>query len=358
MELRRNWSRRASIGMISVLFMQLAGVAGSAAGADAAVQPLFQLEPSVGAANGSVVATGTGFAAGQAVTVTNETTSATVCSATVAPDGTFSCHGLAGAVPGTVSTIGAGTSAGTYQAVGPSEIATVAGGGYGDGGPSRHAALGEVQAVATDAAGDVFFDNIDNNTVRRIDASTGVITTVAGVSLDVPAPNPPPSYGGDGGPATLAYLNQPLGLAVDQHGDLFIADFGNNRVREVSAATGIITTVAGNGTAGFSGDGGAATKAELNRPEGLAVDSHGNLFIGDAANCRIREVSAATGIITTVAGSSTCGYGGDGGPATSAVLANHLPGTTVPVCDLGAGWILACRGRGERQDGHLDDQAL
>ncbi len=283
----------------------------------------------MGVANGSVVAIGTGFAAGQAVTVTNETTGATVCSATVAPDGTFSCHGLAGAVPGTVSTIGAGTSAGTYQAVGPSEIATVAGGGYGDGGPSRHAALGEVQAVATDAAGDVFFDNIDNNTVRRIDASTGVITTVAGVSLDVPAPNPPPSYGGDGGPATLAYLNYPLGLAVDQHGDLFIADFGNNRVREVSAATGIITTVAGNGTAGFSGDGGAATKAELNRPEGLAVDSHGNLFIGDAGNCRIREVSAATGIITTVAGSSTCGYGGDGGPATSAVLANHLPGLAV-----------------------------
>jgi sugar lactone lactonase YvrE len=330
MERKKSWSRRASIGMISVLFMQLAGVAVSAVGADAAVQPLFQLEPSVGVANGSVVATGSGFAAGQAVTVSNQTTGATVCSATTAPDGTFSCHGLAGAVLGTVSTIGVGTATGTYQAVGPSGIATVAGGGYGDGGPSRRAAIGEIQAVAADAAGNVFFDNIDNNTVRRIDARTRVITTVAGVSLDVPAPNPPPpSYGGDGGPATRAYLNYPFGLAVDQRGDLFIADFGNNRVRKVSAATGIITTVAGDGTAGFSGDGGAARKAELNQPEGLAVDSHGNLFIGDAGNCRIREVSADTHIITTVAGSSTCGYGGDGGPATSAALAGHLPGLAV-----------------------------
>lgn len=324
--------RRTAVvaGAVAVLLGPAVGAASATAvGADAAVRPLFQLEPSVGVANGPVVAIGTRFSAGQAVTVSNQTSGATVCSATVAPDGSFSCHGLAGAVAGTVSTIGVGTSTGKYHAVGPSEIATVAGGGYGDGGPSTRAGLGEIQAVASDAAGDVFFDNIDNNTVRRIDAATGVITTVAGVSLDVPAPNTPPSYGGDGGPATRAHLNQPLGLAVDKHGDLFIADFGNNRVREVSAATGIITTVAGDGTAGFSGDGGAATKAELNQPEGLAVDSRGDLFIGDAGNCRIRKVSAATGIITTVAGSSTCGYGGDGGPATSASLGGHLPGLAV-----------------------------
>jgi hypothetical protein len=319
--------------MILVLLVLLINVvgfsaAGSAARAYAAVQPLFQLEPSVGAANGSVVAIGTGFAAGQVVTVSNETTGAAVCSTTAALDGTFSCHGLAGAVPGTVSAIGVGTSTGTYRAAGPSEIATVAGGGYGDGGPATNAVIGQVQTVASDAAGDVFFNDTTSNTVRRIDASTGVITTVAGVSLDIPGPDQSAGYGGDGGPATLAQLNQPQGLAVDQQGDLFIADFGNNRVREVSAATGIITTVAGDGTAGSSGDGGPATSAELNQPEGLAVDSHGDLFIGDAGNCRIREVSAATGVITTVAG-STCGYGGDGGPATSAVLANHLPGLAV-----------------------------
>jgi len=313
--------------MILMLFLQLA-VVGFPAASEAAVRPVFQIEPPVGVANGSVVAIGTGFTPGQAVTVSNETTSATVCSATAASDGTFSCNGLAGAVPGTISKIGVGTSFGRYRAAGVSGIATVAGGGLGDGGRSTAAVIDDDESIASDTAGDVFFAETADNIVRRIDAATGVITTVAGVGLDVPVPYPPAGDGGDGGPATLAHLNQPSGVAVDQHGDLFIADFGSNRVREVTAATGIITTVAGDGTAGFSGDGGPATQARLDEPEGLAVDSHGDLFIGDARNCRIREVSAATGIITTVAG-SRCGYGGDGGPATSAELASHLPGLVV-----------------------------
>lgn len=298
MDMRRRGSRsRLAVATIFALIPQLV-VVGFAGTAEAVAQPLVEIEPAAGVANGPIVAIGSGFAAGQPIAVTNETTSATVCSTTAASDGTFSCNGLAGAAPGTVSKIGAGTSIGSYRAAGTSEIATISGGGIGDGGPSKDAHIDSVHAVASDAGGDVFFDE-GNDTVRRIDASTGVITTVA------------------------TGLNQASGLAVDQQGDLFIADSWNNRVREVSAVTGSITTVAGDGTQGFSGDGGPATKAELNRPEGLAVDPKGDLFIGDG-NCRIREVSAATGTITTVAGSGTCGYGGDEGPATSAELRGDL----------------------------------
>ena len=135
--------------------------------------------------------------------------------------------------------------------------------------------------------------------------------------------------GGDGGPATSAQLNNPFGLGVDAQGDLFIADWGNNRVREVNATTGDITTVAGNGTPGSLGDGGLATGAELDEPEGLAVDSQGDLFIGDAGNCRIQEVNHSTHDIATVAGNGTCGSSGTGVAATSAELQGHLPGLAV-----------------------------
>ena len=135
-------------------------------------------------------------------------------------------------------------------------------------------------------------------------------------------------FGGDGGPATSAQLNNPYGLAVDGQGDLFIADYGNNRVREINATTGDITTVAGNGTAGLSGDGGPATSAELDQPEGLAVDALGDLFIGDTGNCRIQEVNHSTHDISTVAG-GTCGSSGNGVAATSAELQGHLPGLAV-----------------------------
>ncbi len=125
-------------------------------------------------------------------------------------------------------------------------------------------------------------------------------------------------YSGDGGPATSALLSFPNGLAVDGDGNLFIADSNNNRIRKVTPA-GIISTVAGNGVAGFGGDGGPATSAQLRYPLGVAVDGSGNLFIADAHNNRIRKVSPA-GIITTVAGDGTAGFGGDGGPADAAQL--------------------------------------
>ena len=115
------------------------------------------------------------------------------------------------------------------------------------------------------------------------------------------------SYGGDGGQATAASSYDPFSVAVDASGDLFIADSHNNRIREVNASTGVITTVAGNGTAGYSGNGGQATAAELNDPCGIAVDASGDLFIADTGNNCIREVNASTHVITTVAGNGTCG---------------------------------------------------
>ena len=138
----------------------------------------------------------------------------------------------------------------------------------------------------------------------------------------------PRGYSGDGGPATAAELNSPTGVAVDAAGDLFIADSGNNRIREVNLATGMITTVAGNGTGGYSGDGGPATAAELDYPEGVAVDAAGDLFIADSDNNRVREVNLSTGMITTVAGNGTDGYSGDNGPATAAEL-NYPEGIAV-----------------------------
>ena len=129
-----------------------------------------------------------------------------------------------------------------------------------------------------------------------------------------------PATRGDGGPATSAKLNLPEGIALDSSGNIFIADAGNSAIREVSAATGMITTVAGNGTTGNSGNGGPATAAELNAPASVAVDSAGNLFIADTNNNEIREVSAATGNISVVAGNGVAGYSGDGGSPTSAEL--------------------------------------
>src|SRR5438552_15179672 len=126
---------------------------------------------------------------------------------------------------------------------------------------------------------------------------------------------------GDGGPATAALLNGPEGIAVDSGGNLYIAQFGSHRIRKVEAMTAIITTVAGTGVGGSGGDGGPATAAQLNTPRGVALDSRGNLYIGDSANNLVRRVDATTGIITTVAGGGAPADGlGDGGPATAAQL--------------------------------------
>ena len=197
-------------------------------------------------------------------------------------------------------------------------ITTVAGNGSwgfsGDGGPATSARLFVPQDIAVDSGGDMFIADSNTNRVRRVAAGTGVITTVAG--------NGSTGFSGDGGPATSARLTFPSGVAVDTvGGHLLISDSSNNRIRRVDAGTGVITTVAGTGVAGFSGDEGPGTSARVQYPQGIAVDADGHLFIADHTNCRIRRVAAGTGVITTVAGNGMQGFSGDGGPATSAQLA-------------------------------------
>jgi sugar lactone lactonase YvrE len=191
-------------------------------------------------------------------------------------------------------------------------IAIVAGNGTqgfsGDNGPATSAQLASPAGIAIDSAGNLYIADSLNNLVRKV--SNGVITTVAG--------NGTPGFGGDGGPATSAQLYAPSGIAVDLAGNLYIADSANNRIREVSAGT--IATVAGIGTPGFSGDNGPATGAQLYAPSGIALDAAGNLYIADTYNAAIREVSK--GVITTVAGTGTPGFGGDSGLAPNAQLNN------------------------------------
>jgi len=195
-----------------------------------------------------------------------------------------------------------------------STVAGVGGAGSGlDGIPATSTALNSPEDVAVDGAGNLYIADSLNNRVRKVNASTGVITTIAGTGL--------PGYSGDGGPGTAAELNDPAGVALDAAGNIYIADQSSHRIRRVDAATGIITTFAGTGEAGFSGDGGPATHAELFNPVHLTFDATGNLFIADSFNHRVRKVSSA-GIITTVAGNGVGGYLGDGGPAISAQLKN------------------------------------
>ena len=191
-------------------------------------------------------------------------------------------------------------------------ISTVAGnvtGGYsGDGGAATSAELNSPSGIAVDSSGNIYFADSGNNRIRKVNSS-GVISTVAG--------NGTQGYSGDGGAATSAELNYPAGVAVDSSGNIYIATW-DSRIRKVNSS-GVISTVAGNGTNGYSGDGGAANSAELYYPDGIAVDSSGNIYIADIYNNRIRKVNSS-GVISTVAGNGTGGYSGDGGAATSAEL--------------------------------------
>ena len=164
----------------------------------------------------------------------------------------------------------------------------------GDGGPADHALLNFPTAVVVDRAGHCYIADTLNHRVRRVDAVTGVITTVAGLGR--------PRDFGDGGLAVEAGLNEPAALALSEGGILYIADQNNNRVRAVDLATGVICTVAGTGTAVYNGDGAAATETGLAGPSGLALASDGTLFIADSFNGRIRAVDPVTGFIRTVVG--------------------------------------------------------
>jgi sugar lactone lactonase YvrE len=189
----------------------------------------------------------------------------------------------------------------------------------GDGGPAVKAQFACPSGIAVAASGDLYVGDHGNNRIRRIDRS-GKVSEFAGSG-----PIPPPgfnqgAFGGDGGPADHALFHQPVSLAFDASGNLYVSDRDNGAVRKITPKR-IVNTVAGTGERGFSGDGGLATQAKLDQPYGIAFDAAGNMYIADSANNRVRRVDR-NGVITTVAGTGTHGYAGDGGPATSALLSD------------------------------------
>ena len=185
--------------------------------------------------------------------------------------------------------------------------------GYsGNGAAATVATMHNPHGIALDAAGNIFFVDQYNDVVRKIDKVTGNISVVCGTGG--------PGYTGDNMPALEANMEQPAGLCFDRAGNMYIADYGNARVRKVNSVTGIITTIAGTGVAGFSGDNDLATSAKIAYPVSVCTDSSDNLYIADYGNNRIRKVDASSGIITTFAGTGVIGYGGDAGLATAAKL--------------------------------------
>ena len=217
-----------------------------------------------------------------------------------------------------------------FTAPSAGNMKTVAGTGTygytGDGGPAINAEISNPYFEAFDASGNLYFVSDRPGVIREVNAATGVITTVAGVAFSR-------GYGGDNGPATSATFNYPASVAFDSQGNMYIADAGNGCIRMVAKATGTITTVAGTGAQGFSGDGGVPTAAQFYYPAGIAFDSSGNLYIADEGNNRIRKITPkagviATGTITTVAGTGAGDYNGDGIAATTADL-NYPTGIAV-----------------------------
>jgi len=217
------------------------------------------------------------------------------------------------------STLLAGVATGSLAVLAPGTIETVAGDadwiyqGATDGGPATQSPIFLPTGVVADAARNFYIADSQNNRIRRVDGQTGHITTVAGTGT--------PGYQGDGVLATQTMINAPAGLVIDGAGNLYFADAGNYIIRRIDAFSGIITTVAGTpGVQGYTGDGAAATQAKLIFPEGVALDEAGDLLIADTGNNVIREVDAVTGFIRTIAGTGAAGFNGDGQAATSAQL--------------------------------------
>jgi len=181
----------------------------------------------------------------------------------------------------------------------------------GDDGPAERALLNGPFDVGFDAGGNLYFSDTFNHRIRRVDTRSGIITTCAG-SREA-------GYAGDGGPAIRARLNEPYGIAVDKAANVYIADRHNHCVRKLDNASGVITTFAGSGAAGFGGDGGPASRAGMVEPNGLALDpAQRRLYIADVADHRVRVVDLATGTISTFAGTGEATHSGDGGPASRA----------------------------------------
>ena len=192
-------------------------------------------------------------------------------------------------------------------------ISTVAGGGHSrdftQSAIATNVSLWAPAGIATDNNGNVFFSEKFNHCISKL-STTGIITTIAGTGAG--------GYNGDNIMASGAKLNDPQGITIDQAGNIYVADAGNDRIRKINIS-GIITTVAGSGTYGYSGDNIAATDAQVKSASDVAVDKAGNLYIADRYNQRIRKVDKA-GIITTIAGTGIAGFSGDGGIATDAQL--------------------------------------
>ncbi|WP_353071445.1 Ig-like domain repeat protein [Tunturiibacter gelidoferens] len=195
-------------------------------------------------------------------------------------------------------------------------ITTIAGTGTqgfsGDTGPATTATLDSPQGLALDTANDLYIADTHNHRIRKLNLTTGIITTIAGTTS---------GFSGDGAPALSSQLNLPTALATDASGNLYLADTGNHRIRRITSATGLITTIAGTGTQGYSGDGVLAISAAIDSPTGIAVDTSNNLYLADTHNHRIRKITSSTGIITTIAGTGLPGFSGDTTPATAATLA-------------------------------------
>jgi DNA-binding beta-propeller fold protein YncE len=193
-------------------------------------------------------------------------------------------------------------------------VGTGRAGDSGDGGPAARAELNQPFDLVFDASGNLYLADTGNHRIRRVDVRSGTITTVAGSGTK--------GFAGDGGKATEASLDEPYGLAIDEQGNLYFADRLNRRVRRVDSRSGLITTVAGNGSKTFSGDGGPAQEAGLVEPNGVALSRAGRtLYIADVADHRVRGVDLTSGTITTFAGNGQGKHAGDGGPATGASIA-------------------------------------
>ncbi len=196
------------------------------------------------------------------------------------------------------------------------EIRTIAGTGTaghsGDGGPGVRAQVANVYGLEIGPDGALYFCEIDNHIIRRLDLKNGTVSTVAG--------NGTMGYSGDGGPALKASLNEPYEIRFDRDGNMFFVEMSNNIVRRMDAKSGIISTVAGDGSRGFGGDGGPSTKAQLSRPHSIALDLKGSLYIADIGNHRVRRVNLRTGKIETFSGTGAKEPTSDGAPVTGTPL--------------------------------------
>jgi FG-GAP-like repeat/Bacterial Ig-like domain (group 3)/Beta-propeller repeat/NHL repeat/FG-GAP repeat len=335
----------STVGTLALAVVNPDGGTSNAATFTVAAQPVQLVPTSINFGNQTVGTT----SAAQVVTVTNTTATAYTingiavelglnptdfsqtnnCPATLAADA--SCQISITFLPGGVGQRSAGlefddsspvpsqfvtltgTGTGGILQVNPGNLKTIAGNGTagytGDGGAATAAELNGPNGIGYDPQGNLYIADQSNNVIRKVD-TTGNITTFAG--------NGTRGFSGDGGPATSAELNQPFSVTSDAAGNIYIQDTGNSRIRKVDT-TGTITTFAGNGTAGYSGDGGPATAAEFNQNQGARFDAAGNLYVPQCLNAAVRKIDT-NGIITTVAGTGVNGYAGDGGPATSAQL--------------------------------------